>query len=124
MNRTMLALLSLAVFASSPVAEMRLMRFPAVRDGRVFFSYASAIWSWKEGEGPARRLTSHPNTEFRAKISPDGKMVAFTASYDGNNEVYVMPVEGGEPKRLTFEPQNDQVEGWTPDGRIAYVSSA
>ena len=48
--------------------------------------------------GPARRLTSHPNTESRPRISPDGKWIAFTGGYDGNAEVYVMPttVEGGE----------------------------
>jgi Periplasmic component of the Tol biopolymer transport system len=35
-------------------------------------------------------------------FSPDGKQIAFTGQYDGNTEVFVMPVEGGEPKRLTF----------------------
>ncbi|HZS19233.1 MAG TPA: PDZ domain-containing protein, partial [Candidatus Udaeobacter sp.] len=34
-------------------------------------------------------------------FSPDGKQIAFTSQYDGNTEVYVMPAEGGAPKRLT-----------------------
>jgi tricorn protease len=37
-----------------------------------------------------------------ARFSPDGKTLAFTGQYDGNTEVYVMPAEGGTPKRLTY----------------------
>ena len=33
---------------------------------------------------------------------PDGAQLAFTSQYDGNTEVYVMPAEGGAPKRLTI----------------------
>ena len=58
-----------------------------------------------------------------AKFSPDGKRLAFTASYDGPQAVYVMPAEGGEPKRLTYTPSSAQVVGWAPDGaRVVYRS--
>ncbi|HXH61255.1 MAG TPA: S41 family peptidase, partial [Fimbriimonadaceae bacterium] len=68
------------------------------------------------------RLTSNPGLEFRAKFSPDGKWIAFSGQYDGYNDVYVMPSEGGEPKRLTYDWGPDLVTGWTPDGKIAYVT--
>jgi tricorn protease len=61
--------------------------------------------------------------ESNAKFSPDGKWIAFNASYDGRSNVYLMPSEGGEPKRLTYGASGDQVEGWTPDGKIAFTSS-
>ncbi|MFI5385331.1 MAG: PDZ domain-containing protein [Fimbriimonadales bacterium] len=102
--------------------EMRLMRYPAIHGDTVVFTYAGDLWEARKGD-PARRLTSHPNVEFRAKISPDGKWIAFTGSYDGNPDVYLMPIEGGEPKRLTFEPGANNVIGWTPDGKIMYAST-
>ena len=37
-----------------------------------------------------------------ARFSPDGKYIAFTGQYDGNTEVYLIPAEGGIPKRLTY----------------------
>ncbi|MFN2371221.1 MAG: PDZ domain-containing protein, partial [Candidatus Krumholzibacteriia bacterium] len=50
-------------------------------------------------------------------------LVAFTGEYDGNQDVYVVPVEGGEPVRLTWHPLPDQVRGWTPDGaRVVFTS--
>lgn len=103
--------------------EMRLMRYPAIHGDTVIFTYAGDLWLANKTGEFARRLTSHPNVEVRARISPDGKLVAFTASYDGNPDVYVMPTEGGEPRRLTFEPDADNVIGWTPDGKIMYGST-
>jgi tricorn protease len=101
------------------------MRTPAISGDTIVFSYAGDLWVTKVGSGAvARRLTSHPGVEIRPKISPDGKWVAFNGQYDGNPDVYVIPIEGGEPKRLTWEPQNDNTLGWTPDGKIAYASSA
>lgn len=106
------------------VIEPRLMRFPTIQGDTVVFTYAGDLWVAKTGGGLARRLTSSTGLETRAKISPDGKWVAFTGQYEGNSDVYVIPIEGGEPKRLTYEPETDNVVGWTPDGKIAYVSSA
>lgn len=99
------------------------MRYPAIYGDTVVFTYAGDLWVANKDGQFARRLTSHPNIEARARISPDGKWIAFTASYDGNPDVYVLPIEGGEPKRLTFEPDSDNVIGWTPDGKIMYGST-
>ena len=54
--------------------------------------------------GSARRLTSAPGAELFPKFSPDGRSIAFTAEYDGNSDVYVIPAAGGEPRRLTYHP--------------------
>jgi tricorn protease len=104
--------------------DPRLMRFPSIQGDTVVFSYSGDLWSAKIGGGLARRLTSSPGNEVRPKISPDGKWVAFTGQYEGNSDVYVIPIDGGEPKRLTFEAEADNVLNWTPDGKIAYASTA
>lgn len=103
--------------------EMRLLRYPTIRGGAVVFTYAGDLWVGDRKGGAARRLTTHAGEERRARISPDGSLIAFVASYDGNTDLYVMPFGGGPPRRLTFDPNGEGVVGWTPDGRIAYTST-
>ncbi|MGZ7268981.1 hypothetical protein ACXWOZ_09410, partial [Streptococcus pyogenes] len=54
---------------------------------------------------------------------PDGRRIAFSASYDGNTDVYVIGLDGGDPKRLTWHPTPDVVSGWSPDGRRVLFAS-
>lgn len=117
---------SLAILAmgQSMTDEVRLMRWPDIHGEQVVFVYASDLWISDTNGGVARRLTSHPGMEFLPKFSPDGKTIAFTAQYDGSNDVYTIPTTGGEPTRLTFEPTSESVEGWTPDGsKVAFTSN-
>jgi tricorn protease len=48
--------------------------------------------------------------------------VAFTGEYDGDTDVFVVSVDGGQPTRLTHHPSADHVRGWTPDGRVLFMS--
>jgi len=132
-TRRLIALVSfLLVFASLSIAaeEARVLRFPTVSRDAVVFSYGGDLYSVPISGGTARKLTSYyEGYEAFARFSPDGKWLAFTGEYDGNREVYLMPAEGGVPKRLTFTPSlsrddisdrmgpNNLVMGWTPDGR-------
>lgn len=84
--------------------ETRLMRFPATNGKDVVFSYTGDLYTVPLDGGIARKLTSHEGYEMFPRFSPDGKSIAFTAQYDGNTEVYLMPAEGGIPKRLTITP--------------------
>ena len=125
--------LSLAIAATISLSawadEGRLMRFPATNGADVAFSYAGDIYTVPIAGGVAKRLTSHNGYEMFARFSPDGKTIAFTGQYDGNTEIFVMPREGGEPKRITFTSTNSRDEvadrmgpnniamTWTPDGK-------
>ncbi|MGI9014183.1 MAG: S41 family peptidase [Phycisphaerales bacterium] len=71
----------------------------------------------------AHRLTSDDGMESRPAISPDGRMIAFSAQYDGNTDVYIMPVDGGMPTRLTFHPGDDVCLGWAPDSNAVLFRS-
>lgn len=109
--------------------EARLMRFPHIHGSQVVFSYAGDLYKADLQGGPARKLTSHIGYEMFPRFSPDGKYIAFTGQYDGNTEVFVIPAEGGEPRRLTFTATlgrddlgdrmgpNNIVIGWTPDSK-------
>ena len=79
--------------------EARLLRFPAIHGNQVVFTYAGDLYTVDKTGGVARKLTSSIGYEMFAKFSPNGKQIAFTAQYDGNTEVYVMPSEGGVPKK-------------------------
>lgn len=100
----------------------RLLRQPTISKTEVVFIYANDLWKAPINGGTAIRLTSGEGYESDPHFSNDGKMIAFTAEYDGNTDVYVIPSEGGEPKRLTFHPDGDYVQGWTPDNKILFRS--
>ncbi|MDR1415018.1 MAG: PDZ domain-containing protein [Odoribacteraceae bacterium] len=112
-----------------PAQEAHLMRFPHSVGDKVVFSHGGDIYTVTLPGGIARKLTSHVGYEMFPRFSPDGKQIAFTGQYDGNTEVYIIPSEGGEPRRLTYtatlkrdDPSdrmgpNNIVIGWTPDGK-------
>lgn len=94
-----------------------LLRHPTVNKTSVVFTFAGDLWSVSRQGGLASRLTTSPGSENNPYFSPDGNWIAFTGQYAGNNDVYVMPAEGGEPKRLTYHPGVDAAIGWTPDSK-------
>jgi tricorn protease len=111
----------------------RLLRFPDISSHQIVFSYGGDLWLAQRTGGVARRITTSPGLELFPKFSPDGKWIAFTAQYDGNFNVYVMPASGGQPKQLTWWPDigpvpermgpNNEVITWTPDSKwIVFLS--
>ncbi len=122
-------------FAFGETDEARLLRFPTISGNQLVFSYAGDLYTVSADGGTARKLTSDIGYEMFAHFSPDGTRIAFTGQYDGNTEVFVIPAEGGVPKRLTFSAtlDRDQISDrmgpnnivmcWTPDGKsIIYRS--
>ncbi len=116
------ASLLLLITGTILAAEPGYYRFPAIHGDRIVFTAEGDLWIVNAQGGVARRLTSAPGVESNAAISPDGKTIAFSASYEGPREVYTMPSDGGLPVRRTFEGENTTVVGWTPDGRILYAT--
>ncbi len=125
--------LAVALWSGAAAAETRMLRYPDIHTDTVVFTYAGNLWSVPVTGGTATQLTSHPGLELFARFSPDGQSIAFTGQYSGDEQVYVMPAKGGEPKQLTFYPAQGPlparwgydhlVQGWTPDGqRILFRS--
>ena len=126
----------IACFASVTFAqqEARLLRFPGIHGNQIVFTYVGDLYSVSATGGVARKLTNDVGFEMFARFSPDGKQIAFTAQYDGNTEVYLMPSEGGIPKRLTFTATlgrddvsdrmgpNNIVMGWKDNDHIVFRS--
>ncbi|OQX54298.1 MAG: peptidase S41 [Candidatus Aminicenantes bacterium 4484_214] len=106
------------------VHDTKLLSQPAITQGKIAFVYANDIWICNWQGKNVFRLTSHPGVESNPVFSPDGQWVAFSGEYDGNTDVYLVPVEGGIPKRLTWHPGADIVRGFTPDSRkVIFIST-
>jgi len=123
--RSMLAFslfLCLAIPASAAL-DARMIRQPDVSDTQVTFVYAGDIWVAPLQGGVAQRLSTPEGQEMLPRFSPDGKLIAFSAQYDGNVDAYVVPAGGGATTRLTWHPGTDRVLDWMPDNqRVLFAS--
>lgn len=121
--KKLVILFSLTLTYNSFSQGTRLLRQPTLSDNQVVFVHAADLWKAPLTGGNAVRLTSDEGYESSPRFSKDGKWIAFTAQYDGNTDVYLVSIEGGEPKRLTYHSATDIVQGWTPDGKILFRSN-
>ena len=126
--RTLLASVIAAAAATTlraqpSITDTRMLAQPALSATHVAFIYAGDLWTSRIDGSDVRRLTTADGDEQNPVFSPDGKMIAFSANYDGNVDVYVIPSSGGTPKRLTYHPDADIVQGFTPDGKNVLFTS-
>ncbi|MQP66596.1 peptidase S41 [Niveispirillum sp. SYP-B3756] len=125
------AMLGLASIAQA--GQPRLLRYPDIHGNQVVFSYAGDLWIAATDGGAARQLTNGPGLELFPKFSPDGKWIAFTGQYGGDEQVFIIPASGGAPRQLTWYPargpmaprsgSDNQVTGWKPDGSAVLFRS-
>jgi len=114
--------LGLLIIPFTEAQSTKLLRSPDISNNHITFVYGGDIWlADTHGENP-ERLTTFPGEEIQPHFSPDGKYIAFSAKYDGNTDVYIVPIDGGAPQRLTWHPSADHVIGWTLNGRIMFTS--
>lgn len=96
----------------------------------LFFVSDETIWkleaenftAMQEGKYFVSRHLFFQGAVTNLSISKDGKFLAFSGCLDNGFDVYVMPVEGGDPIRCTFLNSADlQVMGWDDDG-VFFIS--
>ncbi|WP_430409621.1 S41 family peptidase [Kordia sp.] len=98
------------------VKDTRLMTNPAISKNKIAFIYAEDLWvANRDGSNPIR-LTIDEGIESNPVFSPDGSKIAFSAEYDGNIDVFIIDVNGGIPKRLTWHPYTDTVRSFDETG--------
>jgi tricorn protease len=113
-----LILFASAATAATPHAGM--LRHPDVSESHIVFRYANDLWLVPREGGVATPLASPVGNEGHAEFSRDGETIAFMANYDGNYDIYTIPVEGGTPFRVTHHPNSERPVGWAPDGDIIF----
>ena len=102
------------------------LRYPSLTPDQksVVFGYRGDLWRAPiEGGTQAERLTIHEAQDTISRVSPDGKSIAFTSRRDGSYDIFVIPIEGGEPKKITHNSGVEVLCDWSPDGKkIVYMS--
>lgn len=106
---------------TSPHAGM--LRFPDVSASQIVFVYANDLWLVPREGGTALPLASPPGTEMFPKFSPDGASVVFQGNYEGNRDLYVMPVAGGVAERITHHPSVEMPTDWHAERGIVFFMS-
>ncbi|HES58088.1 MAG TPA: hypothetical protein ENO21_01515, partial [Firmicutes bacterium] len=97
-----------------------MLRYPDVSQDHITFVYDNDVWIADKAGGMATPLSSPAGQEMNPRFSPDGTHIAFTANYDGNFDVYEIPINGGTPLRLTYGPSFDRMIDYSPDGRAVF----
>src|SRR4051812_35079969 len=97
-------------FAPASADAVRFARMPDLSaDGKwVAFTYLGDIWLVSSTGGVPRPVTMHEKHDITPIFTPDGKLLAFASNRHGNYDVFVVPVEGGRPTRLTHDSADDQ----------------
>ena len=111
------------IFLSAASAQTKLLRFPDIHGNQVVFCCGGDLWLASADGGMATRVTAHPGQELFPKFSPDGKWIAFTGQYDGDEQVYVVPANGGMSPRIRSAPRTSAVRNSRSDPASRTASS-
>jgi tricorn protease len=120
---SLLGLWSGAALAVDP-QDTLLLEEPDIDARHITFVYDGDVWVANRDGSGAYRLTTAEGQESLPHFSPDGASIAFSGNYDGNVDVYIVPVAGGSPKRLTWHSTEDRVEGFDSRGRVVFSSQS
>ncbi|MGV3524626.1 MAG: S41 family peptidase [Candidatus Sericytochromatia bacterium] len=100
-------------------------RWPTLHHDTVVFGCEDDLWSVPLSGGQAVRLTANLGQIACPRFSPDGQWIAYAGSDEGHQEVYVIPAQGGVPRRLTYLGTSaTRVVGWSPDSRSVICASS
>ena len=120
------AALAVAVLNPAATAQIQphagMLRYPDVSATQIVFVYANDLWVVPRDGGTATPLASPPGQELFPKFNADGDTIAFVGNYDGNRDLYTIPVMGGVPVRVTYHPSSETLCDWTPDGRLCFFA--
>jgi tricorn protease len=105
------------------VSDFGYLRQPALRGETVVFVCDDDLWTVDAAGGIARRLTAGLGEPATPALSPDGQWLAYVSRDEQHPEVYLMPAGGGPAQRMTWLGPDVMVRGFTPDGRILFVTT-
>lgn len=121
-SASLLGISHAALADQNPAAGM--IRYPDISEDKIVFSYADDLWIVDRDGGMASPLASPAGQEQSPRFSPDGDHIAFMGNYEGNSDLYEIPVTGGVAVRRTYHPGGEQFWDYTPDGELLFSTSS
>src|ERR1043165_2491340 len=108
---------TVAVFSFPASSQSPYMTEPSLSPDRKEIAFVSGgdIWSVPAEGGIARLLASHAANESKPLFAPDGPRLAFISNRTGGGDIYVLELESGSLRRLTFDDVNEQLDAWSRD---------
>jgi tricorn protease len=120
----MICIAILMLASSQALGEpLRFATYPDVSADQVVFVYRDAIWIAPVAGGAAQLLADIGERPRNPKFSADGQKVAYAASVDDNQDIYVASLSGGDIRRVTYHPARDDMVDWHPDGKSLLFKS-
>lgn len=115
----------IAVYSLAQTEDVYFAKHPTISPDAqtIVFSYEGDLWRLDEGQKLAMRLTGMEGDETHPYISPDGQWIAFTGSQYGSEDIFVIPIDGGEIRQLTYHEAFDHVDSWSWDSQEIYFTS-
>ncbi len=86
-------------------------RSPVLHNNNVAFTAEGDLWLHSLKCNLINKLTTHSAKRTQYSTSVYGNSIAFAANYEGDTEVYVIPVLAGVAKRVTFENSQVRLQG-------------
>jgi tricorn protease len=105
------------------MTQLGYLRQPSICGDAIVFVCDDDLWRADAAGGVARRLTAGLGEPATPTLSPDGRWIAYVGRDEQHPEVYLMPAAGGPARRMTWLGPDVIVRGWTPDGRILFVTT-
>ena len=118
-----LSLLSIQAFSQNNFAYFLTEPTLSPDATKIVFVYENDLWQVNADGGVANRITAMDGAESNPHFSPDGKWIAFSSKQNGNADVYILPVDGGEIVQLTFHDADDYVDSWSWDSQTINFTS-
>lgn len=120
---TLLSLFSISILSAQEKAYFLSNPSLSPDAKTAYFSFEGDIWKVDSNGGNASRITALEGEAINPRVSPDGKWLAFSSNQYGNYDVFVMPIDGGIIKQLTFHQAKDEMESWAWDSNTIYFTS-
>jgi dipeptidyl aminopeptidase/acylaminoacyl peptidase len=81
------------------------------------------IWIYDSAARSLKQFTASPKADTRPRWSPDGRTLAFLSNREGVNQVYLIPLAGGEARPLTESKTGIDFFDWSPDGKRLVIQT-
>ena len=98
------------------------LKNPSIKGEQIVFITDDDLWSVHKLGGTAKRLTNSHGIPRDPFISPDGKQVAYLSNDNGQYDIYLIPIEGGIPKRVTYKGVV-RLTGWKDSKTLSFMTN-